>query len=181
MRLGFFIQRLLWQTFFMTSMASDSAFKKKEILLMAGLALIAMALTVVAVVPSLRSKVKDAFISTNRKIVAKVDGTLGKNGPKVVILKIQSGSALSLEVYQSEEQGGLTLLSKLPLYETRDGFVLVQGNATNLALVDVDKDGTLEIVAPTYDEQMVPRLNIFRFNSDTSSFDRVSAPANFEP
>lgn len=180
MRLCFFIQRLLWQTFPMNATASETTFKKKEIILMGALAFVAMALTVVAVVPSLRGKVKDAFLSSERKIVAKVDGTLGPEGPKVVVLKIQSRNSLSLEVYDAAAEG-LTLMARLPLYEVRDGFVLVQGNATNLALTDVDKDGTFEIVAPTYDEQMVPRLNIFRYNPHTKSFDRATAPEGFEP
>ncbi|WP_374027794.1 hypothetical protein ACES2J_00630 [Bdellovibrio bacteriovorus] len=164
----------------MNATTSETTFKKKEIILMGALSLIAMALTVVAVVPSLRGKVKDAFLSSERKIVAKVDGTLGPYGPKVVVLKIQSRNSLSLEVYDASAEG-LTLLARLPLYENRDGFVLVQGNATNLALTDVDKDGTFEIVAPTYDEQMVPRLNIFRYNPNTKSFDRATAPEGFEP
>ncbi|ASD65259.1 hypothetical protein [Bdellovibrio bacteriovorus] len=164
----------------MNATTSDTTFKNKEIILMGALALIAMALTVVAVVPSLRGKVKDAFLSSERKIVAKVDGTLGPDGPKVVVLKIQSRNSLNLEVYDAAAEG-LTLMARLPLYETRDGFVLVQGNATNLALTDVDKDGTFEIVAPTYDEQMVPRLNIFRYNPHTKSFDRATAPEGFEP
>lgn len=159
--------------------STESTFKTKELILMGSLTLVAMALTVVAVVPSLRGKVKDAFLSTERKIVAKVDGTLGPDGPKVVALKIQSRNSLSVEIYSSSDEG-LTLMAKLPLYEARDGFVLVQGNATNLALTDVDKDGVLEIVAPTYDDQMVPRLNIFRYNPNTKSFDRATAPEGFE-
>lgn len=164
----------------MTLISPDSAFKKKEIALMGALALFAMGMIVVAVVPSLRGRVKDAFLNTERKILSKVDGSLSKEGPKIVVLKIRSGNSLLLEVYDDTPEG-LTIMARLPLYETRDGFVLLQGSATNLALSDVDKDGTLEIVAPTYDDQMIPRLNVFRYNPATKSFDRATAPDNFEP
>ncbi|HEY1078908.1 MAG TPA: hypothetical protein VGE46_02390 [Bdellovibrio sp.] len=69
-------------------------------------------------------------------------------------------------------------MSKIPLFDARDGHVLMQGNATNLAITDVDKDGQLEIVVPTYDDQSVPRLNIFRYNPLNKAFDRATAPAD---
>lgn len=162
-------------------MSNDSAFKKTEIILMATLAVVAMTLVTVAVLPPLRSKVKEAFSSDGREVLAKISGKIGPNGPHITVLKIKSGSVLSLEVYSQDDDGNLTLMTKLPLFEARDGHFLLQGNATNLALTDVDKNGTLEIVAPTYDEQMIPRLNIFRYNPDSKAFDRASAPEGFEP
>lgn len=145
------------------------------------LTLVAMALVTVVVVPSLRNKIKDTFVSSERNVIAKVSGSLTAQGPRITVLKIKSKGGLSLEVYSVDDVNEMHLLSRLPLFETRDGYFLLQGNATNLALTDVDKDGSLEIVAPTYDEQMVPRLNIFKYNPDTKSFDRVSAPDDFEP
>lgn len=162
-------------------MANDSAFKKSEILLMAILAIVAMTLVTIAVVPNLRTQVKEAFTPAQREVIAKVSGEIGPNGPHITVLKIKNGNTLGLEVYSQDENGSLTLMTKLPLFETRDGHFLLQGNATNLALTDVDNDGNLEIVAPTYDDQMIPRLNVFRFNPDSKSFDRASAPEGFEP
>lgn len=160
---------------------AESTFKKKEIILMGVLALVAMTLVTVAVIPSFRTQIKETLMTMDRDVIAKVSGQLGPDGPKVMVLKIKSKNNLSLEVFATDTPEGMTLLAKIPLYETRDGYFLLQGNATNLALTDVDKDGTVEIVAPTYDDQMVPRLNIFRYNPATKSFDRVSAPENFQP
>lgn len=160
---------------------SDSSFQKKEVILILSLALVAMTLVAIAVVPQWRGKVKELFISDRREVVAKLNGNLSAQGPKVKILKIKSSEGMSLEVYSLNDEEGMVLMAKLPLYETRDGYFLLQGNATNLALTDVDKDGNPEIVAPTYDEQMVPRLNIFKFNPETNSFDRMTAPEDFKP
>ncbi len=160
---------------------SESIFRKKEVVLIGALALVAMTLVTVAVVPSLRMKIKDTFSESDREVIAKVSGSLSPDGPRVTILKIKKNKALALEVYSTDENEGLTLLARLPLFETRDGYFLLQGNATNLALTDVDKDGNPEIVAPTYDEQMVPRLNIFRYNPATKGFDRMTAPEDYKP
>lgn len=156
---------------------ADSTFKKKEMLLIGILAVVAMALTTVAVVPSLRFKVKDAFVSEDREILAKVNGRISPEGPEVSVLKIKSAGKLSVEVYEVISSGNV-LMAKLPLFESRDGFVSLKGSATNLALADLDKDGLHEIVAPTYDEQMVPRLNIFKFNQEAKSFDRAQSQEN---
>lgn len=160
--------------------SADSAFKKTELFFLGVLALVAMALMTVAVVPSLRTAVKGALLPETRNVLAKVSGKLNAEGPKLMILKIKSQGTLSLEVFTMEDSGSLSLLAKLPLFANKDGYFHLQGSATNLALTDVDKDGTLEIVAPTYDDQMVPRLNVFRFNPETHTFDRATAPEGFE-
>lgn len=158
----------------------DPKLKNSELLLMTTLAILAMALITIAVVPQLRLMVKNKLFGFNREIIAKVEGDITPTGPHVTVLKIKTHSSLFLEIFTPNEDKELTLLTKIPLYETRDGHFFIKGNATNLALTDVDNDGQLDIVAPTYDEQMVPRLNIFRYNKETQSFDRVTAPEGFE-
>lgn len=160
---------------------NDSPKNKREIILIVILALVAMTLVTVAVIPPLRNRIKASFILSDRDVIAKVSGSLSSKGPQITVLKIKNKNTINIEVFAVDEDEGLSLMTKLPLYETRDGHFLLQGNATNLALTDVDKDGVLEIVAPTYDEQMVPRLNIFKYNLDSNSFDRMTAPVDFNP
>ncbi len=158
-----------------------SNFTKTEIAFLLGLGLVAMVLIAIAVIPSLRGKIKEAFIYSGRDVITKVSGKLTESGPQVTILKVKNNNVLNIEVFSSDEQGNLNLIARLPLFESRDGFFLLEGNATNLSLTDVNKDGSLEIIAPTYDDQMVPRLNIFRYQSDTGTFDRMNAPEDFKP
>ncbi|UYL10428.1 hypothetical protein B9G69_007525 [Bdellovibrio sp. SKB1291214] len=156
---------------------TDSTFTKKEILLMVSLAIVAMIVTTVAVIPNLRNSVKELFSSDSRTVIAKVSGSLTPEGPNVTVLKIHSKNFLELEVYKTDaDGGGMAMIAKIPLSENRDGYFSLKGNSTNLALTDYDGDGTLEIVAPTFDDQMVPRLNIFKYNSTTHGFDKMSSP-----
>lgn len=156
---------------------SESIFKKRELALMSTLALIAACCITVAVIPSFRAAVRDFFDNSSREIIAKVRGQLSATGPDVTVLKIKNKNTISLEIYSTES---MTLMAKVPLMEVSDGYFFVKGNATNLALTDVDKDEVSEIVVPTYDDKMVPRLNIFKFNPATQSFDRVNAPEAFQ-
>ncbi|MNL29108.1 hypothetical protein D3C87_1507820 [compost metagenome] len=156
-------------------MTPEQKTSKKEYILLSLLAAIAMAVTTVAVVPSLKNKARDFFVKGDRSILAKVEGSLTADGPRVTVLKIKTQGELSVEVYEQKDEG-LHLMSRLTLDENRDGYFSLQGNATNLALTDVDGDGVMEVVAPTYDDQMVPRLNIFKYNAEAKSFDRVNSP-----
>lgn len=154
---------------------------KREVLILAGLALLAMVCITVASVPRIRNGVKNYFSSSQRQVLSKIQARVSGTGPILTVLKIKQGENLFLEVYKRDTEGNLVPLSKLLLNESRDGHFILNGNATNLALTDVDQNGDLEIVAPTYDEQLIPRLNIFKFNPESETFDRVNAPDNWEP
>lgn len=155
--------------------------KSREILLIVALFLMALAFIIVAAVPHLRNSLKDAFSDSHRQVLAKITGTISANGPKLTILKIKVGNEINLEIFKHGEENSLELFAKIPLFNAKDAYLEVQGNATNLSLTDIDKNGVMEIVAPTYDDQMVPRLNIFEYNPNSDSFDRMNAPDDYVP
>lgn len=155
--------------------------KLREFLLLAALFLMALAFIFIAAIPQLRNSVKEAFSSSHRQVLAKITGTLSADGPKLTILKIKSGDSINLEIFKHGEDDSLEPFAKIPLFNAKDAYLEVQGNATNLSLTDIDKNGVMEIVAPTYDDQMVPRLNIFEYNPNSNSFDRMNAPDNYVP
>lgn len=133
-----------------------------------------LAATTVAVVPSLRSKAKALFQDTDRTLLAKASGRLTLAGPDITALKVKQEGRLFIEIYKLNiVDGSLELLTKLLLPESRDAFFTFQGNATNLALGDLDADGTLEVLAPTYDDEMVARLNVYKYNPESQQFDRL--------
>ncbi len=138
-----------------------------------------MVMTAIALVPSLRSQARSWVFSNGREILAKTSGHVTPEGPFVSVFKIREDGFLTLEVYVTgEDSSADRLLQKIDLSETRDGYVNFQGNATNLALSDADYDGAMDIIAPTFDDQMTPRLNVFRFNRALNSFEKIVAPQN---
>ena len=164
----------------MTTHTDEPRIKKNEAFFLIALTLVAILLVCLAIIPQTRQNIKKLFISQDRKIIAKVDGHLLNTDKAFTVLKIKEGSKLTVELYSPDEEGNLTLLNRTPLYDSRDGYLHVRDSATNLAIMDVDKDGVNEVIAPTYDDQMVPRLNIFKYNSDSNSLDRVAAPEDFK-
>lgn len=97
----------------------------------------------------------------------------------MTVIKIKTDEGIAIEVFENQKEAATEkLVAKLTLEEKRDAFMSFSGDATNLGLVDFDGDGTLEIVAPAYDENFVPRLNVFKFDSQNRSFVKQGPDTN---
>ncbi len=151
-----------------------------EGLFIGGLLVLALLVTAVAITPPWRQGFRDFFNPEQRNILAKISGDLTGRGLFVTVFKIQIRDRLVLEVYNTENPEAVTLMARIVLPEKRDAYFQLKGNATNLGLADVDNDGILEIIAPAFDDQMQARLNIYKFNLATRSFDRMNTPPGVE-
>ncbi len=127
----------------------------------------------VVAIPSWRMAVRDRIIPDERSLVAKIDGSISSNGPSVIILKIKTRDQYFLEIYRGNEN--LDLMQRIALEEPLDGQFYFQGRYTNLALADLDADGTYEVVAPMYDKNSVPRLMIYKYNDALQNFEKLTS------
>ena len=122
-----------------------------------------------------RAQIRETFLPSTREILAKATGDLTSGGRKFLVLKVKTQDSINLEVYEHEAATGRTLFrSRTILPERRDGMVNYRGNATNLLLVNLDKDLDMEIIAPTFDENLVPRVHVYKFNESLSTLDPIS-------
>jgi hypothetical protein len=135
---------------------------------------IALFLAVLTSFPQFRETLRGLLVINSREILAKADADLTGQGFKVSIIKVQTSDSLALEVFQSEVDGvKLQFVRRLVLPESRDAYFNFRGNAANLVVTDVDGDGTLEIVAPTFDDNLVPRLNVYKYDPESKDFFRL--------
>lgn len=164
----------LWHNQIMdTAKSTSTRFTPAGLMAIVLLAIAVMAMTLIAAKPSVRNALRTFFMGEGRQIIAKTGGYIRPEGPQVTVLKIKDGDQLVVEVYNVQEQSAETrMIARIVLPENRDGYFQFQGNATNLAISDTDGDGSMDIIAPTFDDQMVARLNIYRYNKDTGTFDR---------
>ena len=124
---------------------------------------------------SFRTWMRDTFLSQKRVVLAKADGFLTKDMP-ITVIKVVTSETLSLEVYvRKDNSDDLQFFKRIILPEKRDGFFTFRGNATNLVLTDLDGDGNIEILAPSYDENLIPRLNVYSYDPESNSFHRKGA------
>lgn len=135
------------------------------------LLVLAIAAAVVSSFPSVQNKVKEVFIKPNRVVLAKINTFYGVEQKEYLILKIRDESGLQIEIYELQKDGNQSFKQKFELTQDSDAYITLDKNTTNLALSDVDKDGVLDILAPSVDRNGNLRLNAFRFNAEFNSFE----------
>lgn len=118
-----------------------------------------------------RNGLREFFAPPERKILSVATGRIfPENSGRVVKLSTPDGIVLEVFSFTNsphEEQ----LVDKIELGDHGDAHIQFQAQATNLALKDMDNDQIFEIIVPTYNRSLVPKLSIFRYNSDSKKFE----------
>jgi hypothetical protein len=130
----------------------------------------AVLLAVVAVVPALREKVQFMFAPIGNEVLATVEGDLLNDGSQVKAVKYRSSQGIFVEVHRTGGTGS-TLIDRILLPDKHDGLFNYNNQVTRLASADIDGDSKLELLAPSFDNQLVPHLNVFHYNPATQRFE----------
>lgn len=118
----------------------------------------------------LRQSWRIFFGGPEREILSVAVGHAIPDGD-VRVVKVATHEGLFLEIYGMPKDGLEPLIDRVKLPDKRDAFFQFKGRATNLALQDMDGDQVYEIIAPTYDDALVPHINIYRYNSANAHFE----------
>lgn len=140
------------------------------------LLLLAVAAAVLSSLPAIQTKTRGLFAKDTRLILAKVNTFYGVDQKEYLILKIKDTSGIQIEIYEvasqsKNQQAQQNFKQRFELLQDSDAYITLDKNTTNLALSDVDKDGQLDILAPSVDRNGNLRLNTYRFNSELNSFE----------
>ena len=144
-------------------------------LLFSVLILVAATLLAAVLTPPLREQVRERLHQAEREVLATAEGDVLNTGQTAKVVKYRSYEGIFVEVYKMEMEGHSTLVDRMALPDRHDGLFNYQGHVTRLAIADVDQDGKMELLAPTFDNQLIPHLNVFKYNSDLNRFE-LSGP-----
>lgn len=114
--------------------------------------------------PSLRLRVQQYLIHPGRDVLATAEGDLLNDGGSAKVVKFRTEEGIYVEVIKHDSSGTSLTVDRILLPDKHDGLFNYQGHITRLAIADVDNDGKMELLAPTFDNQLVPHLNVFRYN-----------------
>ena len=143
------------------------------------LGLLALILAVILVVPDWLDYIRKLVLYERRTILAKAEVDFTGQGDRATVIKVKTFETLAIEVYFFDQPGKTpSEVKRIVLNEKRDGFFDYRGEATNLAIVDVDHDSILDLIVPTYDENLIPRLNVYKYSPQDRSFTRLG-PESF--
>lgn len=140
------------------------------------LVVVALTMIVVASFPSLSSKIRDGFQRhDNREVLAKASADFNGKGLLLTVVKVRWRGNIMLEIFPyTNLKEETSMFDRIVIANAEDAYFMFQNNSTNLAITDIDGDGFLEILAPTYDSQQNARLNTFKLRADQKGFDRAT-------
>lgn len=137
----------------------------------------AILIAILSSLSGVQRKISPLLESQTRSVLAKVTSYYGVDQDQFLILKVKDTQGIQVEVYEVDRNSNAQIYrQKFDLSQDSDAYMTIDKNSTNLALSDVDKDGHLDILAPSVDRNGNLRLNTFRFNEDLKQFEHYSEP-----
>ena len=121
----------------------------------------------------MREYLRSFFLGEQRQILSTAVADLLNDGSHIKVVKLQDIKGLFLEFYRQKEDGDFIKIWSTKLSGNQDGYFQIKGRALNLAIDDIDNDNTLEVLAPSFDNNLIAHLNIFHYNKRTSQFEQL--------
>ena len=140
-------------------------------LLFSTLLILAAMMFAAVLTPSIRESVRGYMGIVGREVLATAQGDALNNKTICKVIKYRNNDGIWVEVLKIQPDGKNKFVDRFLLPDKHDGLFNFQGHVTHLAIADVDLDGKVEIMAPTFDQQLVPHLNVFRYNPTSSKFE----------
>ncbi|MGE4130658.1 MAG: hypothetical protein AB7F86_03425 [Bdellovibrionales bacterium] len=128
--------------------------------------------------PSVRQAVQDRLAGQEREILATAEGNVLNDSSNAKVIKVRDAEGLWVEVLKLDENGQSSMVDRVLLPDRHDGLFNFHGHVTRLAIADIDQDGQFELLAPSFDQQLVPHLNIFRYNAALGKFEPYQPAEN---
>lgn len=140
-------------------------------LLFSVLMITAAALLAGVLTPSVRESVRNYSNGVGREVLATAEGDILNDSSASKVVKFRDKDGIWVEVMKVGDDGKTSFIDRVLLPDKHDGLFNFQGHVTRLVIADIDQDGLMELLAPTFDQQLVPHLNVFRYNKDLKKFE----------
>jgi hypothetical protein len=134
------------------------------------LILLALIMVAVALHPDFRFAARTTLLKEQRTIVSTAHGNLTGDGRDLTVAKIKTRDNLFVEIYESRDDGSQRLVERIELQDKRDGYFNFNGQATNLAIDDIDGDGKAEILVPSFDQSLIGHINVYHYDKTAGGF-----------
>lgn len=134
---------------------------------------------------SWRNSIRQFFVGSDRKVLASLNEDLTKTGQMISVIKVREKGLLYLEFYsqkkasegeetaeslEKSDQSIVELIQKLQMPNSIDGYVTFMGQASNLAVANLDDDPILELLVPSFNLEFAPFLDVVKYNTAEKRF-----------
>lgn len=161
-------------------LGDNNKMKASKYVAIGSLSLFALLALIGVLSESFRERVQNYLYPPFREVLATAEGDLLNDGSLVKAVKYKGRDGIFVEVLRPppKGEGSFALIDRIELPDKHDGLFNFHGHVTRLAITDVDGNGSQELLAPTFDAQLVPHLNVFRFNPTLGRFELLQPPEN---
>ena len=121
-------------------------------------------------VPGWKDKAMAFVPARTQKILSVVHGDLMHDGSSIKVVKLKTLQGITLEFYSEVQNGARYLITRVEIPNARDGFFDHRGQAVQLAVVDLDGDGKMELLSPTFNQNLLAGLNPYHYSAKHKAF-----------
>ena len=104
------------------------------------------------------------------RLLSTVVGDISGEGHYFKVLKFRTKQGVRMEFLKYHSNGIKELVREVNLPGPYNGFFEYRGHSVQLAMGDINGDGLMEVMAPTFDQNLKARLNVYYYHKDHQSF-----------
>ena len=114
--------------------------------------------------------VRNWWMPNKDELIAVSKGDIDGDGTLIKVLKFKTKTGIRVEFLKETNDGTREYLRSYTIRHPYNGFFEYRGNSIQLAMSDVDGDGVMEVLAPTFDRQLMAHLNVYYYDSHRNDF-----------
>ena len=117
-----------------------------------------------------RYKIQSYLFPDKDELLSVIVGDVTGKGDYVKVLKFKTKNSIRVEFLEQNSRGAKKLITEKNIHHPYNGFFEYRGDSTQLAMGDVDGDGVMEVMAPSFDENLTAHLNVYYYDPDERLF-----------
>ena len=122
----------------------------------------------------LRKVIRSKWKSQKEELLSVVQGDISGNGHFIKVLKFKTKEGIRVEFLKETDSGVRETITSAVIKDPYNGFFEYRGRAIQLGMSDVDGDGIMEVLAPSFDENLIAHLNVYYYDQYAGDFKRLS-------
>lgn len=117
-----------------------------------------------------KDHIQSWLFPNENKLLAVVYGDVAGDGTFVKVLKFKTKDGIRIEFLKQDYDGMKTLIAQKDIHHPYNGFFEYRGNSVQLAMGDVNGDGIMEVMAPSFDKNLIAHLNVYSYHQEHDTF-----------
>ncbi|MDE0151562.1 MAG: hypothetical protein OXK80_03555 [Bdellovibrionales bacterium] len=117
-----------------------------------------------------REQIYSFWNPSQDRLLSTVVGDISGEGHYFKVLKFRTSKGVRMEFLRYRPNGIKELVREVNLPGPYNGFFAYRGHSVQLAMGDINGDGLMEVMAPTFDENLKARLNVYYYHTDHQNF-----------